>query len=82
MPLLRRNHPRRCPACGYQVTPFAAGCGLCGAELDPRRHRRGPGPRLPWSPSTPATYALMIVVGCVIVSTVAGLLFLALGSLR
>jgi hypothetical protein len=39
-------------------------------------------PRLPWSPSTPATYALMIVVGCVVVSTVVGLLFLALGSLR
>jgi hypothetical protein len=31
----------RCPHCGERVSPFAAGCALCGASLDPRRHQRG-----------------------------------------
>jgi hypothetical protein len=30
-------HPGYCPQCGERVTPFAAGCGLCGADLDPKR---------------------------------------------
>lgn len=29
--------PHICPRCGERVTPFAAGCALCGADLDPRR---------------------------------------------
>ena len=28
-----------CPRCGSRVTPFAAGCAYCGADLDPTRHR-------------------------------------------
>ena len=31
------KHPGYCPDCGARVTPFAAGCALCGADLDPRR---------------------------------------------
>jgi predicted amidophosphoribosyltransferase len=38
----RRPDPNRCPQCRERVTPFAAGCALCGADLDPRRHRAGP----------------------------------------
>jgi hypothetical protein len=34
----------RCPSCGERVTPFAAGCAICGADLDPRRWDTGPGP--------------------------------------
>jgi predicted amidophosphoribosyltransferase len=30
-------HPGFCPQCGERVTPFAAGCALCGADLDPKR---------------------------------------------
>ncbi len=31
---------RRCPACGVPVTPFAAGCAVCGADLEAhRRHQ-------------------------------------------
>ena len=30
-------HPAYCPNCGERVTPYAAGCALCGAELDPAR---------------------------------------------
>ena len=30
----------RCPSCGERVSAFAAGCALCGADLDPRRHNR------------------------------------------
>jgi predicted amidophosphoribosyltransferase len=33
-------HPGYCPQCGERVTPFAAGCALCGAELDPHRWQR------------------------------------------
>src|SRR3954454_18730056 len=25
---------RRCPQCGEPVTPFAAGCAICGADLE------------------------------------------------
>jgi hypothetical protein len=42
MPLGRRPDPNRCPDCRERVTPFAAGCALCGADLDPLRHRPGP----------------------------------------
>ena len=28
------------PSAASGVTPFAAGCGLCGADLDPRRGQR------------------------------------------
>jgi len=34
--------PHICPNCGERVSGFAAGCALCGAELDPRRAQ---GPR-------------------------------------
>lgn len=29
--------PHICSGCGERVSAFAAGCSLCGAELDPRR---------------------------------------------
>ncbi len=29
--------PHICPDCGERVSAFAAGCALCGAELDPKR---------------------------------------------
>jgi hypothetical protein len=36
--------PGRCPDCGERVTPYAAGCALCGADLDPRRWQTPPSP--------------------------------------
>ena len=32
-----------CPSCGARITPFAAGCAYCGADLDVHRNRRPPG---------------------------------------
>lgn len=32
-----RTHPNRCPRCRERVSPFAAGCAICGADLDPNR---------------------------------------------
>ena len=32
----------RCPGCGERVSPYAAGCAVCGADLDPRRWDTGP----------------------------------------
>jgi hypothetical protein len=31
---------RRCPNCGEPVTPFAAGCAICGTDLEAHRARR------------------------------------------
>jgi hypothetical protein len=33
-------HPGFCPQCGERVTPYAAGCALCGADLDPKRWQK------------------------------------------
>jgi uncharacterized protein (DUF983 family) len=32
----------RCPNCGERVSPYAAGCAICGADLDTRRWGTGP----------------------------------------
>jgi hypothetical protein len=32
----------RCPNCGERVSPYAAGCAVCGADLDTKRWDRGP----------------------------------------
>ena len=32
----------RCPSCGERVSPYAAGCAVCGADLDPSRWNTGP----------------------------------------
>jgi hypothetical protein len=36
------RNPNRCPSCGEHVSPFAAGCAICGAALDPRRGQTRP----------------------------------------
>ena len=33
----------RCPQCRERVSPYAAGCAVCGADLDPSRWDTGPG---------------------------------------
>ena len=40
--LVRRPNPTRCPSCREHVSPYAAGCALCGADLDPDRTRHVP----------------------------------------
>jgi predicted amidophosphoribosyltransferase len=32
----------RCPNCGERVSPYAAGCAVCGADIDHRRWDSGP----------------------------------------
>ena len=32
--------PHVCPRCHERVSAFAAGCALCGADLDPHRAQR------------------------------------------
>jgi hypothetical protein len=39
-PILGSMHPGYCPQCGERVTPYAAGCALCGADLDPKRWQK------------------------------------------
>ena len=36
--------PGRCPSCSERVSPYAAGCALCGADLDPKRWQAPPSP--------------------------------------
>ena len=38
--ILSPMHPGYCPNCGERVTPYAAGCALCGADLDPKRWQK------------------------------------------
>ena len=38
--ILAPMHPGYCPQCGERVTPYAAGCALCGADLDPKRWQK------------------------------------------
>ena len=33
----------RCPKCREPVSPFAAGCAICGTDLDTNRWDTGPG---------------------------------------
>jgi hypothetical protein len=47
-------HPGYCPQCGERVTPFAAGCAICGADLDPRRWQAPPSVSQRWSRRLPA----------------------------
>lgn len=35
-----------CPNCGQRVTPFAAGCAVCGTDLEAARRARSAKPRL------------------------------------
>ena len=38
----------KCPRCGEPVTPFAAGCAICGADLSEVQAKQGPrAPQLP-----------------------------------
>jgi predicted amidophosphoribosyltransferase len=43
MSILKPSNPTRCPNCGERVTPYAAGCWLCGHTLDPQRWQRPTG---------------------------------------
>jgi hypothetical protein len=59
-----------CPRCGASITPYAAGCGVCGADLErQRRQRRARVPRTLSLPDTADNLpqnilltALMVVV--------------------
>jgi uncharacterized protein (DUF983 family) len=42
MERVRMPDRSRCPSCGERVSPFAAGCAICGADLDVRRWDSGP----------------------------------------
>ena len=40
--LMSPRGPHVCPECGERVSAFAAGCALCGADLDPQRGQAPP----------------------------------------
>jgi predicted amidophosphoribosyltransferase len=52
--ILGPMHPGYCPQCGERVTPYAAGCALCGADLDPKRWQKPLSVRQRLSIRTPA----------------------------
>jgi predicted amidophosphoribosyltransferase len=45
---MKPRDPNVCPSCGERVSMFAAGCSICGAELDPHRADRRPPIRGHW----------------------------------
>lgn len=54
-----------CPRCGASVTPYAAGCGVCGADLE--RLRRARRRRAPSAPSLATDLAQNLVLAAVMV---------------
>ena len=66
------------------MSPFAAGCALCGAELDVRRHsRRGPRVSLPSiGGAGPRAVDVAAVVLLVLLTLFAPLFGLIVGGLR
>jgi len=66
----------KCPNCGVRVSPFAAGCAVCGADLDPSRWDTGPsvGNRIGslWSAISMGGYGFKFVIGLVVVLFLVG----------
>ena len=57
----------RCPQCKEPVSQFAAGCAVCGADLETARRdraaRRRPGlPRLPAVPQDLVVFVVMVLL--------------------
>jgi hypothetical protein len=77
----------RCPNCKEPVSPFAAGCAICGADLDTKRWDTGPSKLsqagswlTAWSfgPSrrvNPLLVLLIIFFGGTIISAIIALLY-------
>jgi uncharacterized protein (DUF983 family) len=40
--MIKPRDRTRCPQCGERVMPLAAGCAVCGADLDTTRFDSGP----------------------------------------
>jgi hypothetical protein len=59
-----------CPNCGERVTPFAAGCALCGADLTAaRRSQEQRREALPSLPSrVPRGYAADALLGVILIA--------------
>jgi hypothetical protein len=63
------SHPNRCPRCKERVTPFAAGCAICGSDLDPNRDKRVPlGRRIgsAWDAFTVRTELIVLAIAIVL----------------
>jgi hypothetical protein len=56
--ILTPMHPCYCPQCGERVTPYAAGCALCGADPDPKRCQKPVSARQRLSVRMPASLRL------------------------
>lgn len=67
---MRRSDRTRCPHCGERVSAFAAGCAICGADLDIHRFDKPQRWRLsqhPWL--TPAAIVVVVVLFGYLVSS-------------
>jgi len=60
----------RCPNCGEPVSQFAAGCAICGADLEAARRKRAARPhlRLPSLPRVPDTAVTAALIGLVVLA--------------
>jgi hypothetical protein len=68
----------RCPSCGEHVSPFAAGCAICGADLEAARarlasRRRVELPRPRWFEASPGIDWVHIAVAVLLALALAPL---------
>jgi hypothetical protein len=72
-----------CPNCGEPVSPFAAGCSICGADLESHRRkvgeRRLPRPRLRVR-LDPHVVLVIFTVLAILLSPFLGLILAAVGA--
>ena len=60
----------KCPSCGEPVSQFAAGCAICGADLDQaRRDHAARRARMPSAPALPRVPEGLVTVGLLLIVT-------------
>lgn len=66
----RRPDPNRCPGCGERVSAYAAGCAVCGYDLEAHRRRPARRPRVRLPAAVPDVERGLVVAVLIVVALV------------